>query len=57
MISTKQRFKQNKTGSWHAPTKHELSHSKAKISNRKGMYSGLYQTIKILSILTNIENP
>ena len=30
MISTKQRFKQNEIGNWHAPTKHELSHSTVK---------------------------
>ena len=35
MISTKQKFKQSKIGSWHAPTKYELSHSKVKIFNKK----------------------
>ena len=34
MISTKQRFKQNRIGGWHAPTKYEISHSTIKISNR-----------------------
>ena len=44
MISTKQRFKQNKAGGWHAPTKHELSDSTVKISNRKAISPGLYKT-------------
>ena len=43
MISIKQRFKQNKIGNWHPPTKHELSHSTLKISNRKAISSGLYK--------------
>ena len=37
IISTKQRFKQNKIASWQAPTKNELSHSTVKTSNRKAI--------------------
>ena len=43
MISTKQRFKQNKIGSWYMPTKHESFHSTVKISNKKATSSSLYK--------------
>ena len=47
IILTKQRFKQNKIGSWHTPTKHKLSHNTVmKISNRKATSSSLYITKK-----------
>ena len=45
MIS-KNRFKQNKIGSWHTPPKHERSRSTVKIANRKAISSGLYKTTK-----------
>ena len=38
------RFKRNKIGSWHIPSKHERSHSTVKIANRKAISSGLYKT-------------
>ena len=46
MISTKQRFKQNKVGSWHASTKHELSCNIVKIFNNKTISSGLYKAAR-----------
>ena len=47
MISRKQRFKQNKISSRHAPKKtHELSHSTVKICNRKAISSALYETTR-----------
>ena len=46
IILTKQRFKRNKIGSWHTPTKHKLSHNTVKISSRKAISSSLYITKK-----------
>ena len=57
MISTKQRFKQNKIGSWQAPTKHELAQSAVKISNRKAVFQAFTKRQEILSILRNTKSP
>ena len=42
----KQGLKQNEIGSSHVPTKHELSHSTVKVSNRKAISTGLYKTTR-----------
>lgn len=56
MISTKQRFKKNKIGSWRASTKLRLSHETIKIPSRKAISAALTKQQEILSILANTEN-
>ena len=45
-MASEQRYKQKKIGILHAPAKHELSHSRRTISNRKAISSGLYKTAR-----------
>ena len=56
MISTKQRFKKNKIGSWRASIKLVLSHETIKIPSRKAISAALTKQQEILSILANTEN-